>query len=46
VIKEGFAFKDQTNIIVFAYCRPHTYKGTYKENRPGREYNGDSWAIV
>jgi hypothetical protein len=46
LIKEWFSFKDQTSIIVFAYYRLDTYKGTYKENRPGRKYNGDSWAIV
>jgi len=44
--KEGSAFKGQTNITIFAYYRPNTYKGTYKENRPGRKYNGDSWANV
>jgi len=46
LIKEGSALKGQTNITVFAYFRPNTYKGTYKEDRPGRKYNGDSWAIV
>jgi hypothetical protein len=32
--------------FVFMYCRLDIYKRPFKKNRPGREYNGDSWANV
>jgi len=46
VDQRSVCLKGSDQYRCFAYYRPNTYKGTYKENRSGRKYNGDSWANV